>query len=86
MSTQILPSVDPEGVSFVPQSVEKLPDAPIEASSEPPVSNEAESRGRLGLRAIAKAASSAASIWRLDDPMPSVAEFFLVLQRSWRHR
>jgi hypothetical protein len=84
MNTSIQAELDGEDVSFAPEGTEffhgggRLGGEPEEnaAALQP--------RPQFGVSAIRLAASSAASIWQRDDPMPSVAEFFRVLQQCWR--
>ena len=83
MNTSIQAELDGEDVSFAPQGTEFFHGRKV--ATEPEENAAAlESRPRFGVSAIGLAASSAASIWQRDDPMPSVAEFFRVLQQCWR--
>ena len=41
---------------------------------------------RYGIFALRTAASNAAAIWCIDDPLPSLAEFVLGVRRLWRER
>jgi len=62
----------------------------IEAKAEPPISSlpfEIRlSRIRYAMMALSCATSRARSIWCLDDPLPTVAEFLLVLRTCWAGR
>jgi hypothetical protein len=48
--------------------------------------NSTKSRVRLVLSAVPSALSAAASVWQLDDPIPSFAEFFMALRHVCNRR
>ena len=86
MSMPSQADLDCTGVSFAPQCAEILHeggemDLRTESCEYDP---SLQLPPRSGVSAIHLAASSAASLWQPDDPMPAVAEFFRVLKHCWR--
>ena len=86
MNTPIQAELDCQGENFAPQDAKFFHGGGKIGFITEPEKNAAvlEPPSRFGVSAIYLAASSAASIWQRDDPMPSVVEFFRVLKRCWR--